>query len=198
MSKIRKIFLKTGFTPIDQSVLVIGSTLSFDCYIQRFNGFVILVEKGTLLDEKIFKKITSNKLQVFVENNDFKTYKIYKNEHQSLEKIDLLQLDFDQQVKSALELPQKIAKIEDLREKLHAIYFQGKNLLTSWLENSQRLAPKAALNTVVSTLVDVNTAHEITLSHLQGILESKYSLETHMLNVCFFFFSNCLKALFGQ
>lgn len=39
MSKIIKLFLKQGFTPVDTRVFKLGSVLPFDCYIQRFNGF---------------------------------------------------------------------------------------------------------------------------------------------------------------
>lgn len=44
MGKVVKIFLNQGFTPIDNSLFRRGTLLDFDCYIQRFNGFAILIE----------------------------------------------------------------------------------------------------------------------------------------------------------
>lgn len=186
MSKVVKIFLRGGFTPIDPNVLKCGTSLRFDCYIQRFNGFAILIEKGTFLDEKIHKKLTSQRLQIFIKNEALQEYQECKKEGKYDKVYSLEDLDFDEQVENALALGKTLSKIKDTKEQLRAIYFHGKNLLTSWLKDSDKMAPKNALNEVVESLVDVTTQNSVSLYHLQDILESKYSLETHMLNVTFF------------
>jgi len=121
MSKVVKIFLNHGFTPIDNSAFRRGTVLDFDCYIQRFNGFVILIESGTLLNEEIYKKLIKPNLQIYVENKSYTKYKLYHDE--SLRKIgDLSEEDtlysFEEAVKNCIDIHKLVLSTKAITEKL--------------------------------------------------------------------------------
>jgi len=190
LGKIIKIFLNHGFTPINQSVFKLGTTIDFNCYIKRFNGFVILIEKGTLLDEKIHKKITNNTLQIYVENKSYKKYKNYSLKHHnsdnsSVEKIKELTLDGE------IEYCKNIKKIlltqDGTNEKLKTIYTSGKNLLNAWiLKKEEKFVPLEALDILVENLVEIVNKESVTLSTFNDFLDETYSLATHLVKVSFF------------
>ena len=50
MKKIRRIKITDAYKPMDMSIFKIDDVIDFDCYIQRFNGFVIILTQGTKLE----------------------------------------------------------------------------------------------------------------------------------------------------
>lgn len=190
MAKVIKIFLNHGFTPINQNVFKLGTTIDFDCYIKRFNGFVILIEKGTLLDEKIYKKITNHNLQIYVENKSYTKYKKYSFQHRNanddaLEKLK--NLSFDDEIAHCNDIKQILSSQADTSEKLKIIYESGKNLLNAWiLKKEEKVIPLEALKSLVESLVDIMNQEDITLSDFNGFLDEVYSLAAHLVKVSFF------------
>jgi putative nucleotidyltransferase with HDIG domain len=186
MSKIVRIFFNRGFLPVDKTVFKIGTSLSFDCYIQRFNGFAILLEKGTFLDEKMFKKLTQDKLQVYIKNSVLKEFNLYKLEHDNKKSYSLEKVFLEEATQNALKLQETLVKLDQVEEKLRAVYFVGKNLLDSWLVDKTQKLPRKAIECIAEALVDITTQTQVSLYHFKDIIEHRYSLVTHLLNVAFF------------
>lgn len=189
MAKVMKIFLNQGFTPIDQKVFKQGTYLDFDCYIKRFNGFVILIESGTFLDDNTFKKITDNTLQVYVEMKNHNKYKNYALENSS--DIDIStsvqMIDFDAEVERCKLLHATLLEIEDTNEKLKTIYTNGKNILDIWIfKNKEKKIPFGALESLADNLVTIVNKERITLSNFNSFLDKECSLSAHLIKVAFF------------
>jgi len=182
--KVKKIFLNHGFTPIDSSVFEENTPIGFDCYIQRFHGFVVLVESGTLLSGTIYKKLTRAKAKIYVENKQFKQYKQYCLAHVKNPNVHIIpSLD------EALHRTQAVLVAPNLvaTEQLKAIYTNAKHLLGAWLrENNEKQLPVQMLLALAEALVEVVNAQKTTLSSFNIFLDEAHSLPAHLTKVAFF------------
>lgn len=190
MSKVVKIFLRQGFTPIDNSVFRRGTVLDFDCYIQRFNGFVILIESGTVLNEEIYQKLIKPNLQIYVENKSYQKYKAYHDES-LLCATDLAQenisVSFNEAVKSCIDIHKLVSPKNEIREKLKVIYTHAKLFFDAWMNvQEEHLIPIEAIDILVEELVHVVNQERITLSKFNDFLDEKDSLSAHFVKVAFF------------
>lgn len=190
MGKVIKIFLNHGFTPIDTTVFKRGSCLSFDCYIQRFNGFAILIERGTLLSEAIYAKLTQRDLNIYVENKSYSLYQEYCSEN--LAKVDnsstnTVTMGYEAIVLACNTLHKIIAKTDRMSEKLEVIYTHAKSLFDAWLrEEEKQFIPVETIEILVEELVCVVNQEEVTLSSFNDFLDEKDSLSAHLVKVAFF------------
>lgn len=190
MGKVVKIFLNQGFTPVDKSIFRRGTCLDFDCYIQRFNGFVILLESGTILDDEIYSKLIKRDLQIYVENKSYNTYKQYREE--SLSKTYNLSEDddyisFEEAVKNCIDIYQIVSRTNAINGKLKAIYINAKYLFDAWIRHKEdKYIPIEAIDIIVEELVSVANQERITLSKFNDFLDEQDSLAAHFVKVAFF------------
>lgn len=190
MGKVVKIFLKQGFTPIDNSLFRRGTLLDFDCYIQRFNGFAILLESGTFIDDAIYKKLIKRDLQIYVEHKNYDLYKEYREE--TLSKTYYLEDDddeigFEAAVKNCIDIYQIVSRTKSINEKLKAIYMNAKYLFDAWIRNKEeKYIPIEAIDIIVEELVSVVNQERITLSKFNDFLDEQDSLAAHFVKVAFF------------
>jgi len=192
VGKVLKNFLNTGFTPIDNTLFSMGTSIDFDCYIQRFNGFVILIESGTLLDEKVYAKITRPHLQVYVKNTMFKHFKHYVTTystpmiHPSNTPVFAT---LNEAINASLCVKNKLELASSMHEKLKIIYMQTKDLLNAWLvETKDHFVPipLEAADHLMEYLIELVNAEETTLSTFNTFLDEKESLTAHLIKVTFF------------
>lgn len=190
MSKIIKIYLSQGFTPVDNRIFQLGTIVDFNCYIQRFNGFVILIEKGTFIDEKIYALLTRKNLQIFVQTKKYKDYKNYieKNE------VEIPSAASDEEICKLTEAMEKCSSIRTLlkkhtsvTDKLKIIYTYAKYLLNAWINEKDELRiPIDSLTVLVDELVSVANEEHLTLSKFNDFLDVEDSLAAHQVKVAFF------------
>jgi len=187
LSRVVKIFLKSGYIPVDKSVFKVGLKINFNCYIQRFNGYAIIIDAGTVLDEKLHKIVTRDNLQIFIEHANYDDYKEYVQVNKNADVVEIDALVLDQEIKKTLEIEQLLSQETLVSEKLKHIYFQGKNLINSWLlEKENRQVPIKAFDCLAENITMIVYENKITLSSLNLFLDGKYSLATHLLNVALF------------
>ncbi len=188
--RVIKIFLNQGYTPINQTLFKLDTTIDFDCYIKRFNGFAIFIERGTFLNEKIHTILTNTHLQIYIENKSYAQFKAYQIKHNlspqtSLEEDEVLSLEMA--ILHCEEIQKILSTQSNTYEKLKTIYTQGKNLLNAWIvHKDEKTIPFIALMHLVDKLIQIINKERITLSHFNGFLDDTYSLATHLVKVSFF------------
>ena len=187
MGKVVKIFLNRGFVPVNNSIFKIGTKVDFDCYVQRFNGYFILIEAGTILDEKLHKLVTQKNLQIFIENKSYKNYKIYVEKNRKKDNFEKNILILKEEIDKSLKIEKFLAEETLFNEKLKYIYNQGKNLINAWLlDKEKNIVPIDAFDSLADSIVMLIYDNNVTLSNLTEFLAVKYTLATHLLNVAFF------------
>lgn len=190
MRKVIKLYLNQGYTPIHTESLKVGTHLDFDCYIQRFNGFVIIIEKGTLLDEKTYHQITRNTLPLYVYNQSYTDYKAYYEKHHGkiyVQKNPVEDLDINKETEKALAILGALATLDDSSEKLKAVYTNIRNILNAWLRlEVKKSLPIEALNHLVEVLIGIMNKENITFSKFNYFLDTYDSLASHCVKVGFY------------
>lgn len=187
MSKVIKIILNLGFTPIDNKLFKIGTCVDFNCYIQRFNGYVIIIEAGTFLDKKLYERITSDKLQIFVENKNYKNYKKYSQVNKKKSAYVLEELKLKEEIDNSLNIDKILIKEKLSSEKLKTIYYIGNNLINSWfIEKNEEKIPIKAFECLLENIVEIVNENDVRLSCLNEFIDNNYSLSNHLLNVTLF------------
>lgn len=190
MSKVIKVFLYRGFIPIPISKLKLGTTLDFDCYVQRFNGFVIVIEAGTLLDIKLHQKLISNNFPIYIQIKEYQQYKNYNithNEPTLLSSGASENLNLEEQIKQALQIKKHLLEATKTHEKLKIIYTLTKNIMHAWLElDVKKSIPLESLNFLVEILISVLVKEKITFSTFNLFLDSEDFLAAHSVKVAFF------------
>ncbi len=186
MIKVKKIFLNHGFTPIDPSVFQENTCIAFDCYIQRFHGFVILVEKGTWLHGPIYAKLMRSQAKVYVENKQFMHYKQYCALHVKDQGASVSPT-LSEALASTQALLYRLAEAQTQTEKLNAIYVNARHLLGAWLrESQQKQLPTQPLLGLAEALVEIANAEQTTLSSFNDFIDETHSLPAHLTKVAFF------------
>lgn len=188
--RIVQLSFKNGFTPVDKNVFKLGTTINFDCYIERFNGLAVMVEKETLLDEKIYTQIINNDLQIFIKTDQYANYKDYNLEFNASNSSDSnisTTLNLDEETVHCYHLGETLTHISDASEKLKVIYLHAKNLLNAWIvKKNERSIPLDAFNKIVESLIYIIKTEKITLSKFKDFLDAEYSLASHLIKVSFF------------
>ena len=130
MAKLRRIQLSKSYKPIDISFLKIGDLIEFDCYVQRFKDFVIIISAGTTLSEKHLR-LLSNSDRHYVKYDQHELYKkLLPSEGQLTDKKTISLEDLDAQ---GLEL------YETLEEKLEVLYTSLAQMMYDYFDHSLEL-----------------------------------------------------------
>jgi len=190
MSRIIKLFLKQGFTPVDNRVFKLGSVIPFDCYIQRFNGFFIVLESGTFLNESTYRKLVQKNLQIFVQTRKYEDYKTYvqrfspqiTESHTSEEIRELEDI-----LAHCYDMRSLLKQSQSLHDKLKIIYTYSKYLLNAWLHSKEReRVPVDAVSFLMEEFVFVANSEHLTLSKFNDFLDEEDDLAAHLVKVAFF------------
>lgn len=188
--RIIKIFLNQGYTPINQNIFKPQTTIDFDCYIKRFNGFAIFIERGTFLDEKIYSMLSKNHLQIYIQNTHYEQFKAYNLRYNpsfqtTPSKEEVLTLEMA--ILHCEEIHKLLSTQSSTYEKLKTLYTQGKHLLDAWVvRKDEKKIPFTALIHLIDKLIEIINKERITLSHFNGFLDDTYSLSSHLVKVSFF------------
>jgi len=104
MPKLKKIDLSKSFVPVDLSFLKVGDQIEFDCYIQKFNGFCLIIEAATKLSQRHIQILVHTRKH-YVTYNQLNFYKKISAEHKVKEKeiISFEELQKEQLEKFSLE-----------------------------------------------------------------------------------------------
>ena len=73
MKKVKRIKITSLFIPIDTSIIEVGYVMKFDCYVKRYNDFVIVIPHGTTISESEIKLLTNTE-QHFISSKDNSEY----------------------------------------------------------------------------------------------------------------------------
>ncbi|MBU0720547.1 HD domain-containing protein [bacterium] len=73
MKKITQVAITDSYKPINVSYIKVGDTLEFDCYVQRFKDFVIIISAGTLISEQDVK-LLKNTDSHYVKSTEHEKY----------------------------------------------------------------------------------------------------------------------------
>ena len=130
MAKLRRIQLSKSYIPIDISFLKLGDIIEFDCYIQRFKDFVIIISAGTILAAKDLK-LLSNSDRHYVQYEQYDLYKKLSVNVQKPKEPKTISLE-------ELEA-QGLESCETIEEKLELLYGSLSKMMYDYFESDRDL-----------------------------------------------------------
>lgn len=184
MPKIVRRVITNQYVSIKSDILKEGTVVPFDCYIKRFEGYVIIIEAGTLINKTLYEKIQHNPI-IYVLKGDSKKVEAYLAEYNESSEIPLEILKRES-ISMALGLKEKLASLILFEEQLSMVYTTTVGLMQEIFETKNETLPFEALNACVNELVGcVNTDFNV-MPWLLKIMSKEYTTQHHSVNVAFF------------
>ncbi len=181
MQKVIKKKLGPAYMAFGVDTLQIDSVVDFDCYIKRFNGYVIIIEQGTLITEKLFEKIKHNE-QLYVHESELNKHKAYCKAMQNLEAEKLA---IDKAIADVISLPVQIQKHKKPQDRLHLVYKSACDLGYLFFNaKSYAKLPLKALETFIDVTLQLIVSADGLLPKFLKMMPNKYHIEYHSVNVC--------------
>jgi len=184
--KVKKIYLRRGYTPVDKRIFIPNKATQFDCYIQRFNGFALWVAKGTIIDEKLMHSIQKSTAQLFIDNHDSENYFDLAKKLSSPKRFELEPINLDEAIQEVLGLEGALESLPTPTTQLEAIYNKSKNLIEAWSRAHSQPLPLNAFYKIAQLIVGQNKKKPISFSCFNSFLDDFYLLSAHMTKVAFF------------
>lgn len=181
MQKVIKKELTNNYTSFSVDILHIDSTVAFDCYIKRFNGYVIIIEQGTLITEKLFEKIKHNE-ELYVHESELNKYKDYC---ELMLLLDAERLAIEKAIENISNLEVQIQQYGEVKEKLHHVYKSMCDLGYLFFNaKSYTKLPINALERFIDITLQLIVSKDRLLPEFLGMMPPKYQIEYHSVNVC--------------
>lgn len=181
MQKVVKKKLTNAYIPFSVEILHLDSTVAFDCYIKRFNGYVVIIEQGTLITEKLFQKIKHNK-ELYIHESELNKYKDYT---ELMLLLDAENLAIEKAIENVNNLEIKIQEYCEVQEKLHYIYQSICNLGHLFFNaNNYTKLPLTSLEIFIDVTLQLIVSKEKNLPKFLEMMPHKYEMEYHSVNVC--------------
>lgn len=191
MTKIIRTSLTVDFISFDVSLLQLGSTISFDCYIKRFNGYVIIIEHGTVITEELLQKINKSG-DVYFHKPELEQYKSYCSTYEIPEDM-IVPSRPGSELKNMLTLDEIITNIDllslQLREfrntqdKLRLIYKNACDLMSISFNHQDQALSIHTLELLIDETLRLIVGSKIILVDLIKMMPSTYKTECHSVNV---------------
>lgn len=188
MQKVVRRVINHKYTTLKSDILIEGAVVDFDCYIKRFNNYVIIIEAGTLITAELAAKLRriekiyiaihdTDKMREYIERYGLKEMNAVPNSVRSVQEI----------VPSVMRLNETLQHCETFENQLQTVYQTTSELMEAIFDERSEILPLAALDACVESLVhclnrDENDAIPIVLR----IIPEAYTTHNHSTNVAIF------------
>lgn len=166
--RIEQRFIDTQYTSYPFYTLVKDSIIPFDCYIKRYNDFVIIIEAGTLMSAELLHKLGKNQ-EIYILKKDSETVSQYHINHKI---INLSDTETD------------ITLI--LEQKLSTLYATVSNAMQTIFDKGNEKFSLDPLHLSLTKLTDVINLNGDLFPILLKIIPNEYTTHNHSVNVAFF------------
>lgn len=150
------------------STLTKDSVIPFDCYIKRYNDFVIIIEAGTLMSAELLHKLDNNQ-EIYILKKDSEKMKQFQMDHGIITLSDT-----------------KSDMVQTSEKKLSALYATVSNAMQTIFDKGNEKFSLDPLRLFLIELADdVNLDAEL-FPILLKIIPTEYTTHNHSTNVAFF------------
>lgn len=184
MKKICKQKISPDFIPIAANVVHVGKVLTFDCYIKRFNDYVVIVKAGTLITPELYENINQNR-RIYVSQREHAAYKTYCQENVTvkIEEEETTAITVEEAVEKCLSLSKETVKHLPPQEKMQRIYNAATDLMLAYDLSTASYLPLDALNACIDAMLDVLMQRGTLFGCFSTLAPEEYSFQTHAVNV---------------
>ncbi len=181
MRKIVKQLINQDFLPFSPKRLDIGDVLDFDCYIKRFNGYVIIIEAGTEITESLMEKIRKHSY-IYVGKSQVELYQAYsvKKVQSEADHAGDMKCDFDEFFR---RLADDMEACANLDEKMALLYPAAVDMMACYFGTQSEELPLKYIEQYSDALITLLEEHTYDLEDFLVYMPDQYTDASHNVNV---------------
>ncbi len=182
MPKVVHRIINHKYFSVKPETIIEGSVIPFDCYIKRFEDFVIIIEAGTLIVKDLYEKLHQHPIIYILKMDSEKLYE-YSAAHYVDNTVVVLSLSKREGIEAALTLNERLASVILFEEQLEIIYTTMVTLMEVIFESKNEELPLKALQICASELVECFNTDINVMPYVLKIMNKEYSTHHHSTNV---------------
>ncbi len=181
MKKVIQRQIDHHFHGVAPGFLQVGTTIGFDCYVKRFNGYVIIIPAGTEITEALLQKL-SNHSRIYIEHSQKEAFQRYKTEHAMEGAAEASVLP--QPETGIAELETALKKVRDPEARIAMLYRTGTAFMERlFLLKDEDGFPMSEILGFGRLMVDIVAVERYRFLTFLGQMSEEYSEAHHSMNV---------------
>lgn len=188
MKRVVRRVINHKYSSINPNVLSEGTIIDFDCYIKRFDDYVIIIEAGTLITPELAKTINQNQ-EIYISIHEVDKLKVYAQKFGKeignilVNKIQTVQ----EMIPIVLKLTEELKQIKSFEAQIEKVYQTTADLLEAIFLEMDETLPLNALSASVEALVECLGSSTINvMPAILKLMPHEYSTHHHSTNVAVF------------
>lgn len=188
MHKVVRRVINHEYIAIKPDIWIEGAVIDFNCYIKRFDDYVIIIESGTLITEELAVKLKRN-VQLYIEHRDTERMRGYTKRH-GLNETDTVSnkiRSVQEMIPIVMQLNQELQTCENFENQLQNVYQTTSALMEAIFYEMSEILPLNALDVCVSSLVHcLNFDEKNVIPMILRLMPEEYTTHHHSTNVAIF------------
>lgn len=183
MKKIVQQKINQDYMPIPHEYLVVGTAVDFDCYVKRFNGYVIVVKAGTEITRELYDKLFKEK-QIYIFRADRESYKAYCKTNAPEKPVPSDEPESMDSIRQRCShFSETLSRLDDEKEKFTSVYATSRSLMRAYYLCEDETLPMECINAYIDVMLELASRQENAFVYLSELMPKTYSLESHLVNV---------------
>ena len=167
------------YLPVAPAFLQVGTTIDFDCYIKRFNGYVIIIHAGTEITESLYSRIQTH-ARIYIANAQRELYQKYRTAHVKQESGPQ---KVDEDVPAVDELSLALKKTRTSEAQISLLYRSGVTLMQKSFDAPDESFSVGKVSAYAKILADFVSSGRHRLTAFLDNMPGTYSEPNHAVNV---------------
>lgn len=186
MPKIVRRVVNHKYVAIRADTVQENTTIPFDCYIKRFDDYVIIIEAGTFINTQLRGKIVQNS-SLYVLKNDTLKVNAYYADCSALGIITERTEDLASiRVIDVKILRDELSPSAVYEERLKLVYGSVSEVVRSIFESADEKLPKEEIQMCVQYMIRCISSENKSIHAVLKIMPEEYTLHNHCTNVAIF------------
>ena len=182
MPKVVRRVINHKYFSVKPEIIIEGAVIPFDCYIKRFEDFVVIIEAGTLIIKDLYEKLHQHQV-IYILKTDSEKFYEYRASHTIDTTTIALSLSRRESIEAALTLKERLVSVSIFEEQLPIIYTTMAALMEVIFESGNEELPIQALQICVFELVECVNSSANAMPYILKTMDKEYSTHHHSANV---------------
>lgn len=183
MKRVVRRVINHKYSAVNPNILVEGTIIDFDCYIKRFDDYVIIIESGTMITAELAKTIKQNQ-EIYISVHEADKLKAYAQ--QSGTEMNQIRT-VAEMLPIVLKLNETLKQIQNVEIQIEKVYQTTAALMEAIFHEMNETLPLNALSLSVEELVGCLSIDDTNvMPTVLRLMPHEYSTHHHSTNVAIF------------
>jgi len=175
MKKIVQTKIDFNYLSIDPTTIVVGTVIEFDCYIKRYNDYVVIIDKGSEITQSLYDHLCKQK-NIYIHQLGQEAYSHYASSHKSSQTASNSTI--------TKELVQEIIYSDaPLQKKVSTLYLYAFNIMYQFFSTESQEIQMKDVEVYIEALMHIIKNKSYTLQEFLSPLPDDFTLASHSVSV---------------